>query len=362
MEAPEAPLRTVERPVPSLQDGEALLSCIYSEVCGTDVHLWHGALAGVPYPLIPGHVAVGTVEQVKGEVHSLQGRPVKEGDLVTFHDVDKTCGRCWTCLVAQQPTRCPHRKVYGITYSSEEGLLGGWAEKILLTQTVPILHLPDELDPEPFIAAGCGGPTGLHAVLRGRVSLGDKVYVQGIGPVGIAACAFAKLCGAEKVIASGSPAARLKAARDMGADETLDIRQHSVEERIQMIMDKTRGFGVDVIIEACGNPLAVKEGVSCLRDGGRYVLVGHYTDAGSVDINPHLDITKKHAEILGCWGTEPKHVWQAMDWIARTRDRLPWQKCISGFYPLEEAEQALRDVEALRVIKAVIAPSATANP
>jgi len=216
--------------------------------------------------------------------------------------------------------------------------------------------MPQGLEPEVFMGAGCGGPTGLHAVLRGKVGLGETVYVQGTGPVGIAACVFARLSGASKVMASGFPSLRLEMARLMGADLTLDIQQTCPEERIEKVRDQTQGRGADVVIEACGNPMALPEGFSCLRDGGRYVLVGHYTDAGCVQINPHLDINKKHAEILGCWGTEARHLWQTMEWLSRTKDLFPWEKCVSGIYPLDRAEQALGDVEALRVVKALIAP------
>jgi len=54
------------------------------------------------------------------------------GQTVTFLDVYGTCGRCWYCTVGHATTRCPSRKVYGVTLSAEEGLLGGWSEYIYL--------------------------------------------------------------------------------------------------------------------------------------------------------------------------------------------------------------------------------------
>ena len=62
MPAPHAPVELREFPRPDLPPGGALLDTLYSEVCGTDVHLWHGRLAGVPYPIIPGHVSIGTLD------------------------------------------------------------------------------------------------------------------------------------------------------------------------------------------------------------------------------------------------------------------------------------------------------------
>ena len=66
--APGLPPEIRSYPIPEIEPGAVLLRTIASEVCGTDVHLWHGRLAGVPYPLIPGHVSVGTVEEVGGTV------------------------------------------------------------------------------------------------------------------------------------------------------------------------------------------------------------------------------------------------------------------------------------------------------
>src|SRR5438128_9979452 len=107
------PLRIQQLPTPALEPGAALLRTLYSEVCGTDVHLHHDKL-DVPFPIIPGHVSVGTVAEARGALRDVSGRPIKEGDVVTFLDVHETCNHCYQCLVANQPNRCPSRKVYGI--------------------------------------------------------------------------------------------------------------------------------------------------------------------------------------------------------------------------------------------------------
>src|SRR3954447_19347538 len=119
MPAPRRPIELRELPRPELPPGAALLRTTCSEVCGTDVHLWHGRLAGVPYPIIPGHVSVGTVAAIGGAVADADGRPLEIGDVITFLDVYGSCGRCWYCTVAHASTRCPQRRVYGITLSSE---------------------------------------------------------------------------------------------------------------------------------------------------------------------------------------------------------------------------------------------------
>lgn len=203
-------------------------------------------------------------------------------------------------------------------------------------------------------------PTGFHAVERATIALGSTVVVQGSGPVGLSAVAFARLAGAGEIILLGAPEARLALGPGFGADDVIDIRGLTSEQRVEAVLDRTHGRGADVVIEASGSPAAVAEGVKMARDAGVYVIVGQYTDNGDVTINPHLDINKKHLDIRGCWGSDFSHVYRSTAMMARSQDRLDWSAMISRAYGLEEAAQALADVENLKVIKAVIDPWKTA--
>ena len=346
-------------PIPDIEPGAVLLRTIASEVCGTDVHLWHGRLAGVPYPLIPGHVSVGTVEEVGGTVVDVDGIPIRSGDVVTFLDVHGTCNHCWYCLVAKASTRCPHRRVYGITYGANDppGLSGGWSEYISLRPGTKIIRLAAGVSPDTWIAGGCGLPTAVHAIELAQIRLGDRVLVQGSGPVGLSCAALAMLSGAGWVGTIGAPDIRLQAAKRMGADWTIDVASTTPEERKRAVHDATGRRGPDIVIEASGNPLAVAEGCELVRDAGRYVIVGQYTDHGSIELNPHLHINKKHLEVRGCWGSDFSHVYRAMQVAARFGDRVPWESLISKRYGLTQVGEALDDVEAGRVVKAIVVPA-----
>jgi threonine dehydrogenase-like Zn-dependent dehydrogenase len=353
----DQPLEVRDYPIPTLEDGAVLLRTVFSEVCGTDVHLHHGRLGGVPYPLIPGHVNVGEIVDLKGKPVDLDGTPLRIGQIVTFLDVHETCGQCWFCTVAKASTRCPHRRVYGITYSAQEGLLGGWAQMIYLKPGVKVLPLPESVPPERFIGAGCGLPTAVHAIERADIMLGDTVVVQGSGPVGLSAAILAQLCGATQVIVVGGPTKRLLEAQRIGADETIDIEALSPQERVTRVRELTSGRGADITIEASGNPKAVKEGFGMTRDAGRYVIVGQYTDLGDININPHLDINRKHLEIRGSWGADFSHLWRSMRVLAKHGERYQWERFITRRYSLSEANQALDDVEHYRTVKALIDPN-----
>jgi L-iditol 2-dehydrogenase len=357
MTGPGRPLESRSFAVARPAAGGALLETVMSEVCGTDVHLHHGRLSGVPYPIIPGHVSVGRVLETGGELRDVEGEVIERGRLVTFYDVYGICGSCWHCLVAKAGTRCPHRRVYGITTSAADGLLGGWSERIDLRPGVRILPLPESLDAEDFMGGGCGLPTGFHAVERAGIALGDTVVVQGSGPVGLNAAIFAQLAGALRVVMIGAPRARLDAARRLGVDETIDLGQApDLADRVAAVRALTGGRGADVVIEASGNPAAVPEGLEILRDAGRYVIVGQYTDGGDVALNPHRHLNRKHATVLGCWGYEYTHLHRSVALMARHRDRFRWRELITRRYSLSEAPDALRDMESLAVVKAVVRP------
>jgi len=353
---PNQPVELRDYPRPQLEEGAALLRTVYSEVCGTDLYLQRGLLAETPYPLIPGHANVGILEEVRGDVVDVEGRPVRAGRLVTFLDVHATCGKCYYCLVAGASTRCPHRKVYGITYGADEGLLGGWSEYVYLKPGVRILPLPEGLAAETVIGGGCGLPTAVHAVERSDIKLADTVLVQGAGPVGLSAVALSRLRGAYRVIAIGAPQRRLEAARHMGADVCLDLDETTPEERAEAVKDATSGRGVDVAIEASGNPAAIPEGLNLVRDNGCYTVVGQYTDHGPVEINPHSQINKKHLDIRGVWGIDYSHLHRALLLQERYNDRFHWERLITHVFGLDQANEALETVRSGQAIKAVIRP------
>lgn len=356
MPAPRTQLELREFPVPDLPPGAALLRTAYSEVCGTDVHLWHGRLAGVPYPIIPGHVSAGVLDRVRGPLASLDGSALREGDRLVFFDVHRTCGRCRACTVSRTPTRCVARRVYGITDSAHDGLFGGWAEAIYLEPGVGLARLPDAVAFEDYIGGGCGLITAVHIIDRAALKPGDSVVVQGTGAVGLSAIALARLAGGSLVAAIGAPEDRLALARRMGADLVMDVRSSSVEERRAQVLAVTAGDGADVVIEAAGSARAVEEGLSLARDGGTYVIAGHYTDAGPSTINVHHQINRKHLEIRGCWGSEPGHFLRAIRILERQGAALPWREIGARTYGLAELNDALADAEAMKIPKALVRP------
>jgi L-iditol 2-dehydrogenase len=113
---------------------------------------------------------------------------------------------------------------------------------------------------------------------------------------------------------------------------------------------------VDVAIEASGSPRAIEEGLTLVRDGGRYVVAGHYTNAGPSTVNAHEHINRKHVEIRGCWGSEAGHFLRALTILEMQARAIPFRQIGARTYGLSELNSALEDAAAMRLPKALVAP------
>ncbi|MEO8592592.1 MAG: zinc-binding dehydrogenase [Candidatus Solibacter sp.] len=356
----QEPLEIREYPTPTeVAQGEASVRVDAAGICGTDVHLWLGQL-NIPIPVILGHETVGRIELLgEGLKTDWRGTPLAPGDRVTWAS-SIVCGECYYCRIKRQPTRCVGRRAYGISYCANDAphLRGGYAERILLRAGTAIFRVPDSVSSEAVVGAGCGLTTALHGLERMPVTLDDIVVVQGVGPVGMAAVAIASLSGASKVIAIGGPKHRLEQALAFGADEVIAIEDaNTVEARRQRVMDSTGGFGADMVIECVGHPEAVPEGLELCRDGGAYLVLGQYADAGNVSFNPHT-ITRKQLRLAGSWGFEPRHVDRALRLLERTKYRELFERQVTHRFPLERVNEALDTVRSLQSGKALIVPGA----
>lgn len=342
----------IEKPGP----GEAIMRVEMAGICGTDVHLWKGELP-VPLPVILGHESAGRIEALgEGLTKDWRGRPLSVGDRVTWAS-SVICGECFYCRVKRQPTRCVARKAYGISYCCDEAphLRGGYAERIVLRAGSSIFKLPDSLPTESVVGAGCALTTAIHGLERCPVGWGDTVVIQGTGPVGLAALAVAKQSGAGRIIAVGGPAHRLELARRFGADLTIDFAGASPADRQKQIVEAAGGFGADVVIECVGIPDAVNEGIELCRDGGKFLVLGQYANAGNISFNPHT-ITRKQLEVRGSWGFEPRHVDAALSMLQLDGWAERFAGQITHRFPLDRANEAMETVREWRSGKAVLTP------
>jgi threonine dehydrogenase-like Zn-dependent dehydrogenase len=190
----------------------------------------------------------------------------------------------------------------------------------------------------------------------GGIGPGKSVLIQGAGPVGLSCLVLAKLAGAHPITVAGAPDLRLQIARRLGADRIIDITPLArPEERVKKAREVAGE--VDLCIEATGFPTAAAEGVELVRANGRYLLLGVFSDLGPAPINPSI-IIRRNLRLYGSVYWEPRHLHEVLRLLSIYNHRLKLEDAVTAKYALEDATQALHDVEELKCVKAVIAPHA----
>jgi D-arabinose 1-dehydrogenase-like Zn-dependent alcohol dehydrogenase len=352
-----APIGIEEVPVPrEIEDGAILTRIEMCSICGTDVHLWQGSLdTKIELPIILGHEMVGRIIAFgAGHHRDSAGQPLRIGDRITW--AHTSCGSCFFCTVAGQPTLCEHTRRYMYeTIDRFPYILGGFSEYGYVMPEAGRIRVPEDVPNELASLSSCALRSVMNAfdVLDG-IDASEVIVVQGSGPLGLLATALAKISGARRVITIGAPDARLKIASEFGADETLSIERTSPEERREQVRLHTAGRGADIVMEFTGHPQAFNEGLDLIRRGGRYLVVGQL-GSGTTTIAPSL-IVRKQLRILGSLSGRAKAYWKALDFIAAHRADVPFERMISNHYTLADVNIAMERMKNYEEIKPVIHP------
>jgi threonine dehydrogenase-like Zn-dependent dehydrogenase len=355
MEAFNSPLLLREIEIPDLRGSEVLVRISAAGVCGSDVHMWRGEDARTPLPIILGHEGVGTVVEVKGRKEYVTGEALKTGDLILWNR-GVSCNHCYYCVVLNQPWLCRNRKVYGINRSflDPPHLNGCYGEHLILAASTDIFRIDYPIDPAVLVSASCSGATVAHAFDEHSFSYGSSILIQGPGPLGAYAVAFAKDLGASRIFVTGGSGNRLQICADFGATTLLNRRTTTVEERREVVFDQTGGRGVDVVIEATGDPAAVHEGLRLLRLGGAYLSIGFSQPPGVCRVDFFEEVVRKNVKIQGVWVSGTRHTSQALHLIEKQKELFG--RMITHRFRLEEANEALSAMGSHEALKAVLIP------
>lgn len=331
-----------EYPLPDPAPGTVLIKQELVGVCGTDIHMYHGRLPGIVYPIVLGHEFIGRIEKLgKGVEEDFLRNPVKPGDSVIVSP-GVPCGKCYYCVVAKTPTTCVEGFAYGFFSDGDKEyhFTGGYGEYVYL-HNPRTAFFKTELKPEVAVLAE-PLTVAIHAVLRARIRPGDTVVVQGTGAVGLMTQVVVKLAGAQRIINIGGPKRRLEIARKFGADLTIDINEvPDPKEREKIVKENTIGrYGADVVFECTGVPGAVAEGLDMLRTSGTFVEVGHFTNAGGININPFFQICNKNVNLQGSWGGETEYFVRGIPVLERAP--FPFQELVTHRLPLKRVNDIMK--------------------
>lgn len=324
--------------LPELAPGTVLLRMELSGCCATDAHTYLGQWPNATFPLMPGHENVGRVEATgPGGQRDFLGRELRPGDRVFARW--GWCGVCHECRTLQQPRRCRNRHVsYG---GMAEPFSGGFAEYLYLSAPETTFMLKMDT---PATTAVLSEPLGVAvtAVRRAQPRLGETVVVQGCGAIGLLTLGLAKQAGATRLICVGGPSARLEVARAFGADVTVDIEAVAdPAERRRLVLEQTPGgIGADLVFGCVGLAPAWLEGLSFVRDGGRFMELGLASDTGDVRFNPANHLVAHNLTLMGTLG-----LWDYQDAVVAGRlleaGRLPFEQVVSHQLPLERVAEAI---------------------
>jgi 2-desacetyl-2-hydroxyethyl bacteriochlorophyllide A dehydrogenase len=263
-------VRVEEKPEPELLAADDVIVRVQaSGVCGSDLHIYHGRVPVEPGFTI-GHELVGTVTEAGDAVDR-----VAVGDRVVACFFT-ACGTCAPCLRGDYH-RCANGRTFG--HGSHLGNLeGAQAEQVLVPNAnMTLRRVPDSISTDVALFAGDVLGTGFHAIANGGMRAGDTVAVLGLGPVGLCAVQSALAGGAAAVYAVDSVEQRLAMAAEFGA-----VPVHLTEQDPKKEIRAATGGGVDLTVDAVGNPEPLALAISLTRDAGTVSGIGAY--AGKAEI------------------------------------------------------------------------------
>jgi 2-desacetyl-2-hydroxyethyl bacteriochlorophyllide A dehydrogenase len=285
-------VRVEEVPEPEILDSaDAIVRIEASGVCGSDLHIYHGRVQIEPGFTI-GHEYVGTVLAVGERV-----RDLGVGDRV-LGCFQTACGRCFFCRRGWFH-KCDSSRTFG--HGATLGSLQGTqAEQALVPNADLILRkVPDGMSDDVALFAGDVMGTGYHAVVDGGLRPGDVAAVLGLGPVGLCAVQAARAVGAAQVIAVDSVAERLQMAASFGARP---VHLSDGDPRAA-VREATGGRGVDVCVDAVGDPRALELALRLTRKCGTVQTIGVYAERCEVHMGllwiKALRLCSGHANVIG---------------------------------------------------------------
>lgn len=332
-------IRIIEQP-PDPAANDVILEVQAAGVCGSDLHMWRENHSWeIKLPLVLGHEFCGTIAAVGSGVNRF-----KVGDRVACETAAQVCGECIYCQSGNY-NLCPHRQGYGALRD------GAFTRYVTARQQI-LHHVPDNV---PFEHASLTEPicVAYNALVEKTpvIKPGDRVVIQGPGPIGMMALYIAKLRGASEIVMIGTDIdhKRLQIASQIGASHTINIQQENAIEFVRSMGD---GFGVDLVIDCTGVSIALKDAMQMVRPNGKITKIGWGPEALNFSLDP---LVAKAVTLQGTFS----HLYSTWERVLGllSSGQIDLRPVIGGIYPLNEWEQAFEEMEMGNNVKSVLIPA-----
>lgn len=330
-----APLRAAERPLPEPGPGEVRIRVEACGVCGSDHFLQQGGFGpGIRMPVVPGHEAAGRVDATGAGVTGWL-----PGDQAAIYYISTPPGDAWTA--AGRPNISPHLTRMGVDID------GAFAEYVV--RPVASLVRPSRpVPPEVLAVLTDAVATPLHGLKRvARLRPDESLVVLGVGGLGSSAVQLGRILGA-RVIAVTRSAAKQALARSLGAHEVVAAADH---DPVAAVRAFTGGHGADVVIQLAADARADEQAIAMAGPAGRVVLIGAALEPFSVRA---AEIFWRELSVLGSRGFVPADIQDAIELYLAGKLRV--DHLLDRVRPLAEANAALDDLAAGRVLRSVLIP------
>ncbi len=284
-------LRIQDADTPAPAPNQLLVRVAFGGICGSDLHYFqHGGFGTVRIrePMALGHEVSGIVHSVGAQVQGLRA-----GQRIAISP-SRPCGHCRFCQLGQH-NHCLNMRFYGSAMPFPH-IQGAFSEFIVIEshQAHAIgdhLSLSEAALAEPL-------SVGLHAIQRAGGVLGKQVLVTGCGPIGSLLIGGLRRAGAARIVAVDLADRPLQCAREMGADETINLRTDA-QALDRYKVDKGQ---FDAVFEASGSEAALKSALDVIAPRGVLVTVGL---GGDIAL-PMNQLVAKEVDLRGTFRFHPE--------------------------------------------------------
>jgi NADPH2:quinone reductase len=293
----------------------------------------------VKTPVILGHEFSGEIVEVGKDVQDLQ-----EGDKVAVDPV-LSCGLCNAC-VAGRDNLCERLRAIG---GAGDVIVNGAFAEYTLVPREAVGNIPPGMS---FDEGALVEPLGccIHGIDKSRVKAGETVGLIGAGPIGLLLLQLTRAAGAAKIVVADLKDDRLELAKELGADIVVNSSHEDLRARL---MELTHGEGADLVIEAVGSPLTVKQSVEMVKKGGRVTIFGVPPVSSKMDLSP-FDVYFREIAIVGVYAITRDTFRRSIAMLGSGRVKV--DRLITERFALNDIVKALTLAEKKAGLKKIVYP------